>query len=137
MIGGTDIVLHAPPGVPVVELILRRLRRWWPEGLFQDADSAQRHPLSDRWVSLCGTMSTEFFIYCDRSSADTCDRLGVLPAETNRMLHFLIGQASDSGLGLQEVTVVCDRHTPEIDRLIKDLDQSFCVQRPLFAALGR
>ena len=59
-VGRNDCVLEAPTGAPVGDVILRVCRHHWPEGVFQDANSDDLHPLSELWVWWEGVKSREF-----------------------------------------------------------------------------
>jgi len=129
MIGGIDIILQASPGMPLAELILGRLRSFWPSAVFQDADAADQYPIGDPSVLIHGGASREFFIYQDRNAAAVWARQGAVCENRNTMLHFLIGPETMGEL--QEITVVCDERTKEIDQLIADLQDTFHVDLAL------
>jgi hypothetical protein len=129
MIGGIDIILQAPPGIPLADLILGRLRSFWQSAVFQRADETDQYPIGDPWVLIHGGASREFFVYKDGDAAAAWARQGAVRENSNTMLHFLIGPER---LGeLQEVTVVCDERTREIDQLIGDLQDTFHVDLAL------
>jgi hypothetical protein len=134
MIGGSDLVLEVPPRVPAAELIIARMRHFWPEALFQDAESDVAHPIQDPWTGLYGSASREFFIYRDRPSFESWQAEGGTDENLDRMLSFLIGNDAAAGSPGQ-VTVVCGEQTPAVRRLIEDLQGSFrAYQAPRQAA---
>jgi len=129
MIGGIDTVIQAPPGIPLADLLLGRLRSFWPSAVFQHADATAQFPIDDSWVLMHGGSAREFFVYKDRDAAEAWARHGTIPANSNTMLHFLV---SPPAMGeLQEVTLVCDQRTKEIDQLIADLQDTFHIDLAL------
>jgi len=125
IVGGNDIVIPAPPDVPVTDLILSRVRRLWPNGRFQGADEDVDHALGDIYVVMQGGRSREFFIYRDRPSFEAWERDGATPTNLETMLYFLIGDPPADGWGLRQVTLVCGERTGAILNLIGDLESSF------------
>jgi hypothetical protein len=124
-IGGIDTILEAPPGVHVVELILRRIRHFWPDAYYQNADDANEvYSIHDDWVSISSSLAHEFFIYKDAATAQSWDRDGAVPENHNTMIHFMVGAWSSTD-DLQQITVVCDEETTELRKLFEDMGESF------------
>jgi hypothetical protein len=121
MIGGIDISFNVPGNNSTADLIVRQMRQFWPDGVFQDADSADTHGIFDPWVAIYGTNSREFFIYRDAESAQRWEDAGAVPENSNTMLHFLLGPPTDVNSESQQITVVCDNRTEEIMSVIRDL----------------
>jgi hypothetical protein len=124
-IGGVDIIIPVPPNVPVVGLVLERLRRLWPESIFNDAEGEEHHGISDPWVGLHGEDSREFLVYRDKDALATWERHGADPDHPNSLLHFIVDEAAGVEDGSQELTIVCDERSPEIERFIADLELRF------------
>jgi hypothetical protein len=124
IVGGEDIVLLAPPDVPVADVILRQLRRHWPDAYFQDADREDYGPIDSPVVLIQGGRSREFFVFSNRTAAEAWHRDGATAENANSMLHFLIGPLGPRGMPRQ-VTMVCDDSNAEIERLSADLRGSF------------
>jgi hypothetical protein len=115
--------------MPLADLILGRLRSFWQSAVFQEADGTNQYSLGDPWVLIHSGTFREFFVYQDPEAAHAWSHEGAIPKNGNTMLHFLI--SSETGGGLQEVTLVCDERTREIGQLITDLQDSFRVDLAL------
>jgi hypothetical protein len=124
-IGGVDIILPVPPNVPVVGLVLDRLRRLWPESLFIDAEGEEHHGIGDPWVDLHGEDSREFLVYKNKDALASWKQHGEDPGSPNSLLHFIVDEAAGADDGSQELTIVCDERTPEIERFVADLELGF------------
>jgi hypothetical protein len=126
-IGGIDVLLHAPAGECLADMMLRACRELWgnSEPFFQDGEATEVRSLNDPWVWRVGTTSREFFVYRSRADADSWEAEGAIPGNANTMLHFLIGDPVPEDPRLVEVAVVFDKWTPEIRRLIGDLKTRF------------
>jgi len=124
MIGGHDTILYAPAQTFVADVILRTCKRHWvgSECCFQDADDERIHSLTDPWVWISGSASREFFVYRDQIAADDWTAHGAVKKNANSMLHFIIRQGRSQ---MQEITVVCDRLTPDVRRFLADLKDGF------------
>jgi hypothetical protein len=122
-IGGTDIVLLAPADVPIADLVLRICRRFWPNCVFQEANSAAVHKLDEVMLWLRLTGCNEFFIYHDSDAADTWTTHGSTSINLNNMLHFILSEQPRANL--VEVTLVCDVLTDELRMLIDSLKSGF------------
>jgi hypothetical protein len=129
IVGGSDIILWAPPGVPVAALVLGRLQRLWPQSRFQDIDDETDRDIHDPWVRIHGSRSREFFVYRDRGAVVAWERDGATTANLDTMLYFIIGDDPSGRDGLQEVTMVCGKKTRTIRQLIADLTKSFRSSR--------
>lgn len=120
MIGRTDILLSAPPGAPVGEIVVDVCRRFWPKAVFQNVDDEQTHPLdgSEAWEHAAS--SNEFFVFRDAAAAESWERLGAVIENANTMLHFLIRDRN--GLNAdRELTCVCDVRTGEVEHVIDSI----------------
>ncbi len=120
MIGRCDYQLVAPPIPDVPEWIISVCRRKWPHGVFLDADETELIPLNSpklAWRS----PSQEFFVFSDRGTAEAWDDLGPCAENWNRMLHFLWKAEEEEA----PVTVVIDELTPEVQKLLDDLQATF------------
>jgi hypothetical protein len=126
-IGGIDVLLYAPAGECIADMMLRACRELWADGepCFQAGDATEIRSLNDPWVWRVGTTSREFFVYRSRADADSWEAKGAVPANANTMLHFLIGDPVPDDSRLVEVAVVFDKWTPEVRRLIQDLETRF------------
>jgi hypothetical protein len=125
IIGGSDIIIEAPPRVPLADLIIARVRLLWPDSWFQDAEDDEARPMRDPRVVVRGGRSREFFIYRDRASFDEWERYGATPSNMNTMLHFILPDNLAGDNELQTFTMVCGERTAEVEQLARDLDQSF------------
>jgi hypothetical protein len=134
MIGGIDIVLEAPLGIPVFDMILRRIRHFWPEAVYQNADDeVNSYPIREHWESISCIQADEFFIYKNLEAAQSWDKAGAIQANHNTMIHVIIGKPSIHMPELQQITVVYDVPTPEIKNLLSDLKETFHNSIPAFA----
>ncbi len=125
IVGGSDIVIEAPPGVSLANLILEYVRLLWPDSWFQDANEDEALPIGDRRVSIRGGRSREFFIYRDRAAVGDWGREGATPSNMNTMLYFILEAKSAGEDELQEFTMVCGERTAEVEQFARDLDRSF------------
>jgi hypothetical protein len=117
-LGGVHVVLPAPAGECLGDIILRACRWHWPgeRCFFQDAEDEDHvYPLDDPWVWTTGAASKEFFIYKNEEAVKAWTD-GPTRSNANTMLHFLIGEP---------LAVVCDKITPDIRHLIDALRTSF------------
>ena len=130
-----DQIIQAPPAAPVADLILGRIRRFWPEGLFQDAEEDEAHDLHSHRVAIHMGRCREFFVYRDGGSFAAWERDGATPENLETMLYFLIGKPINSEQGSREVTLVRGTLTELIWGLIRDLETNFwTTQRSPHAA---
>jgi hypothetical protein len=120
-IGGTDIVLDAPPGVPVAAILLRLLKSFWPEAVFQDQNEQKWYPLDHPRVTALGGQSTDFLIFRDEAAARSWDRFGLTRKNANHMLNFIIGNSQEDSTKPIQFTLVCNERTPELNQLINDI----------------
>lgn len=121
IVGGNDVIMEAPPGTPIASVVLESVRRYWPESQFQDADAEDLHSIHDDWVMRHGSLSKEFFIYLDRKAFESWARHGATTANLDKMLYFIIG---DQPAGMEkawQMTLVCGRRTPRLQKYIDDL----------------
>ena len=125
-VGGIDILLYAPAGECIVDVLLRACKELWrgSEVCFQDGGSTEVRSLNDPWVWRVGTTSREFFVYRGSADADLWRAEGAVPANANTMFHFLIGDAVADGRFL-EVDLVVDKRTPAVRRFVQELRSSF------------
>jgi hypothetical protein len=126
-IGGIDVLLQAPAGECIADMMLRACRQLWAESepCFQDGEATEVHSFKDPWVWRVGTSSREFFVYRSRADADSWEAEGAVPTNANTMLHFLIGEPLPDDPRLVEVAVVFDKWTPEVRQLLQDLNTRF------------
>jgi hypothetical protein len=125
MIGGTDVVLKARADFPVADLILRTVRRHWPDFVIQDADDASRSFTPRNGVWLPKPTGQEFFVYRDETSARSWDEFGAMPENANTMLHVLVGHEADATDPFLEVTIVCDADTGEVASMLEEIRAGF------------
>lgn len=131
--GGRDILIEAPPDVPIVDVILRWMRLHWPDAYFQDADQEEYHPIDSPLVFLHGGLSREFFVFIDAGSVEAWHRDGAIIENANSMLHFLVDAPPRTKNSPHHVTLVCDEVSEAIERLAADLKKSFGEsRRPVF-----
>jgi hypothetical protein len=125
-IGGIDVVLLAPAGQCLGDMILRDCLRHWPKEkpFFQDALETQVHPFDDPWVWTVGTTSKEFMVYRNQEAVRAWEE-GPTSANTNTMFHFIIGDVKPSEPGDVEVCLVCDKLTRDVKRFIANLTATF------------
>jgi hypothetical protein len=128
--GGQDILIEAPPDVPAADVILRCLRLLWPDAYFQDADQEDYHPVDSPRVLIQGGRSREFFVFINRGAAESWNRDGATPENSNSMVHFLVEDRPRSRRSPRHVTLVCDEVSEAIERLAADLKKSFWGSRP-------
>jgi hypothetical protein len=126
MLFGYDVLLLAPAGECIADIILRACRQHWRDCpcVFEDAEGDRTVPLTDPWVWKVGTARREFFVYRSQRDADSWDAEGAVPPNANTMFHFLIGDRVANGRFV-EVAFVFDKLTPAIRQLIKELRSSF------------
>ena len=123
-IGGHDIFFDVPSDIPVKERILYRMRKLWPDGVLQDTNSDDAHPiLSRKALDKCLHVA-EFLVYRDRTALEAWDRDEAVPENLNSMVCFMTGGRRESG-GMREVTMVCGEINEEMNQLIEDLKSSF------------
>ncbi len=134
MIGGIDIILSVPANDSTADLIIRRVRQYWPNGIFQDANSSEMYSVFDPWVAIHGTNSREFFIYRDAEAAKGWEAEGAVSENFNTMLHILLDPSPDADAKMQEITIVCDERTESVMSLIRDLEVTLCPIRSRLAA---
>jgi hypothetical protein len=123
---GYDVLLLAPAGECIADVILRACRQHWRGSpcVFEDAEGDQTIPVTDPWVWTVGTASREFFVYRNQADADLWAGEGAVPPNPNTMFHFLIGAPVADGRFV-EVAFVFDKLTPPIRRFIKELRSTF------------
>ena len=128
MLYGCDVLLLAPAGECIADVLLRACRQHWRgcPCVFEDAEGDHTVPLTDSWVWKVGTASREFFVYRSQADADLWDDEGVQPPNPNTMFHFLIGDTVANGRFV-EVAFVFDKLTPALRQFIKELRSSFLV----------
>jgi hypothetical protein len=133
MIGGTDTVFWVRDDVPVADIILRAVRRHWPDYAFQDADDTQpaARPLDGKLPQPKGT---EFFVYRDVRSAKLWDRYGAAPSNRNTMLYCIVDHRSQPEAHLGSLTIVCDEPTGEVKTILDEIETAFrdiaCIHLP-------
>jgi len=126
-LGGIDFVLTAPARECLGDVILRACRRHWrfERCFFQDANDEENvYPIDDAWVWNIGVASREFFVY-KNEKAVTAWADGPTRDNVNTMIHFIIGEPLPADPQIVEVAMVCDKRTPEMDRLVTDLRECF------------
>jgi hypothetical protein len=125
--GGDDVVLLAPAGECIADIILRVCGRYWGgQGcIFQDVRQPDSHPFSDPWVWKVGTASKDFFVYRSRQDADSWETDGAVKGNANTMFQFIIGDVSETDPRLVEVAVVFDSLTPQVKGFINNLKNGF------------
>jgi hypothetical protein len=121
MIGGTDVVLKARADFPVADLVLRTVRRHWPDFVIQDADDATRPFTPRNGVWLPKPTGREFFLYRDETAARNWDEFGATSDNGNSMLHVLVGRCPDAAGVLRSVTIVCDRVADDVAAIIEEI----------------
>jgi hypothetical protein len=125
MIGGIDIVLVAPAGVPLADVIVRRMAETWPDGLFEDVDADHSFPLVDPSLAFRAGQSKEFFVYRDAAAAESWEQDGAVAENANSMIHFLIGGLLAGKHRLRQMTIVCDHESDDVKQLVSDLRNTF------------
>src|SRR4051794_17944298 len=91
IIGGSDILIEAPPDAPVVDFILSRVRLLWPDAWFQAAEEDECRSIHHSSVYISGGKSREFFIYRDHAAVEAWAKKGATVANLETMLYFIIG----------------------------------------------
>lgn len=126
ILGGYDVLLLAPAGECIADVLLRACRQHWRGSpcVFENVEGDRTIPLTDPWVWTVGTASREFFVYRNQADADRWDAEGAVSTKANTMFHFLIGDTVANGR-LVEVAFVFDKLTPPIRRLIRELRSTF------------
>ena len=120
MIGGTDVELSIRADIPAADVILRTVRRHWPNFVLQDADD---EATTDR--SLPKPSGPEFFIYRDKQAALSWDEHGASSENFNTMVYVILGTEEPPGSNLRPLTLVCDAVVGEMRELIEDLERGF------------
>jgi hypothetical protein len=119
VVGGTDMIFETTPQGFSVGPLLDAVSEVWPDGLFQDAAGEEVRPLTDAQDV---DDVREFFVYKDRSSADSWGKEGWTEQHSSEMVHFLIEEdaahpailrltlviGSETGETLQLITAVHD-----------------------------
>jgi hypothetical protein len=124
-LGGIDLILRAPRGVPIADVVLRTCRRRWPNCVFQGEDEGGVHSVADPILWLDLTDSREFFVYRDRHAAERWDIQGYTPEDPNSMLYFIVADDEGSTARIRETTLVCGELTGEIRELVGELEEEF------------
>lgn len=122
MIGGTDVIMERKPGVPAADMILRVVRRHWPDCLYQNADDeGPARPLPAE-----GTppgLAPEFFLHRDEESVRSWDEFGATPDNVNTMLYVLIpGDDGGDAAAPSSVTVVCGELDGVMSALMAEIE---------------
>jgi hypothetical protein len=117
MISGTDVIFETTRQGFEVGPLLEGVLEIWPDGLFQDAEGEDIHPLAAALADPRTSDLHEFFVYKDRSSAESWDKEGWTEQYGNDMAHFLFVEDSARPEFLQ-VTLVIGSATSDTIRLI-------------------
>lgn len=105
MIGGCDQVLWVVETAPAADVIVRAVKRFWPQFVFQDADDDQPiTPESDLWLP--SPTGREFFLYQNAAVAQSWLDQGATPENQNSMIHVILGNRRKADLGLRSITLV-------------------------------
>src|SRR5688572_4002488 len=90
MVGGTDVLFETTRQGFAVGPLLEAAIDVWPDGLFQDAEGEAVRPLTAALADQKVRDVREFFVYKDRSSADSWNKEGWTEQHGNDLVHFLI-----------------------------------------------
>jgi hypothetical protein len=124
MIGGFDKVLWVDENAPAADLILRIVRRHWPNFVFQDAEEDQ--PLDAAKSSgLTHLAAREFFLYRDTEAAQEWLHAGATDNNKNTLIHVILGNRRKPELKLRSITLVGDDWTGELAAILADIQTSF------------
>jgi hypothetical protein len=120
MIGGTDIVLKVRSDAPAADVILRTVRRHWPQCLYEDADDEAVPVYSADGTWPPQLKSREFFLYRDEEAARSWDEYGAASENDNLMLHVILPHAVETSVQAT-LTLVCGEPVGEMGALIDDI----------------
>ena len=124
MIGGIDVVFWVRDDISAAEVILRTLRRHWPNFVIEDADDpAPFLPNPGPWLPT--PAGREFFAYKDEASAMSWEELGATPENRDAMIYVILGNRRRQELGLRSLTLVCGHLTGQLKRIVEEIDESF------------
>ncbi|MBY0528041.1 MAG: hypothetical protein K2R98_31885 [Gemmataceae bacterium] len=98
-------------------LILDAVFEVWPDGLFQDAEHDDLHPLSAAPVDQRADEPHEFFVYKDQSAAISWNRNGWTEEFGDDMIHFLSAECA-ARPDVVQLTLVIGTATSETLRLV-------------------
>ncbi|HEV3164273.1 MAG TPA: hypothetical protein VGZ22_09605 [Isosphaeraceae bacterium] len=124
MIGGIDLEFLVRGEVPVADIILRTVRRHWPEYIFENADDPEPAPLYPRWP-LPNPTGTEFFIYRDPRAAKSWARYGATKKNAGLMIHVLLGEQQNPPGEFHSMTIVVGDLSGEIKDIIDEVEIAF------------
>jgi hypothetical protein len=109
----------------VADVILRLIRLRWPSACFLDAEGDHAEPIDSPGVLVRGARSREFFVFASPEAAESWQRDGATPENTNTMLHFLVQEHDAADRSPRRVTMVCDALSEEMKSLADELQASF------------
>src|SRR6516225_9367155 len=121
MIGGTDIEFRVAENVQVGEIILRTVRRYWPDYVIENALDESPYFKPRAGLEVPTPPSPEFFIYRDEEAAQDWEEHGATPENANQMVHVILGQGTRADSGQRSVTVVVGSRDGEMQELLNDL----------------
>ncbi|MEO6809384.1 MAG: hypothetical protein ABI353_09770 [Isosphaeraceae bacterium] len=123
MIGGTDLVFWIRDDVPAADVILRTVRRKWPDYVFQDADDPSMPSKSARgWLPR--PSGREFFIYYDLAAARSWHEDGATSENLNTMIYVVLGNRTRPAANLRSITIVCGELSGEMRALMDEIQMS-------------
>ncbi|MCI0684647.1 MAG: hypothetical protein L0Y71_21330 [Gemmataceae bacterium] len=124
MIGGCDQVLWVDEKAPAADVIVRAVRRHWPDFVFQNVDDDQPiTPDSDLWLP--SPTGREFFLYENAASAQGWLAQGATPENRNAMIHVILGNRRNAALGLRSITLVSGAWTGILDAILSSIRTDF------------
>jgi hypothetical protein len=120
MIGGTDVIFWVRDGAEATDVILRTVRRYWPNFVLENLDDPAPYVPRCRG-ELPKPSGPEFFLYRDKQSALSWEDCGATPENRDSMLHVIVGNQAKPGGDLKSLTVVCGALTGQIGQLIEEV----------------
>jgi hypothetical protein len=124
MIGGSDKVLWVDEVAPAAEIIVRAVRRHWPQYVFHNADDD--HAMDPAQLSALPVPSgREFFLYRDMGAAQDWLQSGATDNNKNALVSVILGNRRKPALGQRSITLVGGDWTGELAALLADIQTAF------------
>jgi hypothetical protein len=135
MIGGIDILLTVAQDVPASDVIIRVVRRHWPDYIFQDVDDPNP-PTPRTSHDIPSPTGREFFLYRDLKSALIWEDRGAVPENENTLIYVILGDEADIHDHARSITLVCGCLVGEMKEIIEEITTALeaCAERTVEAS---
>lgn len=110
-IGGKDIVLTGKVHKDDLDFLVRAIRRMWPNGLVQEADSSEAKPFSELRYPM--PFNTEIFIYQNQEGFDSWELYGATETNQSQMIQVILDES--------ELTIVVDDFNSTLGKNIQEI----------------